>query len=383
MYVAHDAACGMVTGRVEGSTKSPFRGGYRLNMERSRIFRVVAAIASFMVVGMFVGSWSSGAVPTLAAAPFKVAYLPIGPITDKSWSQSGYEGLVKAKNEFNLETAYTESVPPADAERIARGYAQQGYNLVLLHGGQFVDAAQKAAQASPKTWFCVAGGNVSGPNVCSYDPLQQEGPFVAGVLAALVSKSGRLGLVGGFAFPALTRQLEGFKLGARYVKPGIKFQEVYINTWDDVAKGKNAATSLIDSGADVIIAATDKAAQGIFAVAGERKVYAIAQYADQNSLAPNVILGSILYDLGGLVYEVINLADHGKLEGKVYTAGLAKGVGEFVYNDQLKGVVTPQIRAQVEAIQKDVISGKIRVPSTVTIGKPGSADKIDPKSLVK
>ncbi len=354
-----------------------------MNRERSRVFRTAAAIATLVTVGMFVGSWPSGAAPALAAAAFKVAYLPIGPITDKSWSQSGYEGLLKAKTELKLDTAYTESVPPADAERIARGYAQQGYRLVLLHGGQFVDAAQKAAQAFPKTWFCVAGGNVAGPNVCSYDPLQQEGPFVVGALAALVSKSGRLGLVGGFAFPALTRQLEGFKLGARYVKPDVKFQEVYINSWDDVAKGKNAATSLIDSGADIIIAATDKAAQGIFTVAEERKVYAIAQYADQNSLAPKAMLGSILYNLGGLVYEVTKLAYQGKLEGKVYTAGLAKGVGEFVYNDQLKGVVTPQIREKVEGIKKDVISGKIRVPSTATLGKPGSADKIDPKSLVK
>ncbi len=354
-----------------------------MNRACARVLHVVAAIASLGVVGMFVGSWSSGTTPTLAATAFKVAYLPIGPITDKSWSQSGYEGLLKAKAELKLDTAYTESVPPADAERIARGYAQQGYHLALLHGGQFVDAAQKAAQAFPKTWFCVAGGNVSGPNICSYDPLQQEGPFVVGALAALISKSGRLGLVGGFAFPALTRQLEGFKLGARYVKPGMKFQEVYINSWDDVAKGKNAATSLIDSGADVVIAATDKAAQGIFAVAEERKVYAIAQYADQNSLAPKAILGSIIYDLGGLVYDVTKRAYQGKLEGKVYTAGLAKGVGEFVYNDQLNSVVTPQIRAKVEAIKEDVISGKIKVPSTATLGKPGTSDKIDPKSLVK
>ncbi len=354
-----------------------------MNRENSWGFRTVAAVASLVVSGLLVGSWSSGGAPTHAAPAFKVAYLPIGPITDKSWSQSGYDGLLKAKAEFNLATAVTESVPPADAERIARGYAQQGYSLVLLHGGQFVDAAQKAAQAFPKTWFCVAGGNVSGPNVCSYDPLQQEGPFVVGALAALVSKSGRLGLVGGFAFPALTRQLEGFKLGARYVKPNSKFQEVYINSWDDVAKGKQAATSLIDSGADVIIAATDKAAQGIFAVAGERKVYAIAQYGNQNSLAPKAILGSILYDLGGLVYDVTKLAYQGKLEGKVYTAGLSKGVGEFVYNDQVTGVVTPQIRAKVEAIKKDVISGKIMVPSTATLGKPGSSNSIDPQSLVK
>jgi basic membrane protein A and related proteins len=347
-----------------------------------RIVHTIVVLAGLLTLSVAVGSLPPSD-SVLAAAPFKVAYMPIGPITDKSWSQSGYEGLLRAKKEFNLEIAYTEDVPPADAERIARGYAQRGYNLILLHGGQFVDAAQKAAADFPKTWFCVAGGNVSGPNVCSYDPLQQEGPFVVGALAALVSKSGRLGLVGGFAFPALTRQLEGFKLGARFVNPSIKFQEVYINTWDDIAKGRNATTSLIDSGADVIFAATDKAAQGIFAVAEQRGVYAVAQYADQNHLAPKAILGSILYDLGGLVYQVTKLAHAGRLEGKVYTAGLAQGVGEFVYNDQLDNIVTPEVKAKVSRIKQQIISGTLRVPSTAVLGKPGSSDNIDPHSLVQ
>ncbi len=353
-----------------------------MNRHANLIVRLLTFLVVLALGAVSVGT--PGAAPAAAgASQLKVAYIPIGPITDKSWSQSGYEGLVKAKNDLGVQIAYSdEGVAPVDAERVARGYAQQGYGLILLHGGQYADTAVKVAKDYPQAWFCVAGGNVTGPNVCSYDPQQQEGSFLAGALAALVSRTGRVGLIGGFAFPALTRQLEGFKLGARFVKPGIKIQEVYINTWDDVAKGRNAAISLIDSGADVLFAATDKASQGIFTAAAERHVYAIASYADQNSLQPSAILASVLYDLSGLVYKVVTLDTQGKLEGQVYKGGLAQGVGRLVWNDRLGAVVTPAIKARVAALQSEAVSGKLRIPSTQALAKPGAAATINPQSLL-
>lgn len=337
-----------------------------------------------MLAAYGMGGGSAAAVAGNAPGVLKVAFLPVGPLTDKSWNQSGYEGLLRAKKDLDVQIAYSDQpVAPADAERVARGYAQQGYQLILLHGGQLGDAAVKAAKEFPKAWFCVANGSVTGPNVCSYDPQMQEGSFLAGALAALVSKTGRVGAVGGFAFPALTRQVEGFKLGARFMKSGIKAQEVYINTWDDVAKGRNAAISLIDNGADVLFGATDEASHGVFTAAAERHVYAIASYSDQNDLQPKAILASVLYDLSGLVYQIINLDKAGQLRGQVYRGGLAQGIGLLVWNPQLSSVVTPEIRAKVEAIKAEVVSGKLRIPSTEVLGKPGAADKIDAKSLVK
>jgi basic membrane protein A len=322
---------------------------------------------------------SSPAAGSSAASSYKVAFLPIGPITDKSWSESGYNGLIKAKKDFGVTIAYNEQATPIpDAERLARSYAQQGYQLVLLHGGQFVDAASAAQKAYPNVWFCVAGGQVKGDHICSYDPQQQEGSFLAGALAAAMTKTGRLGLVGGFAFPALTRQLEGFKLGARYIKPDVKFQEVYINNWDDPAKGKDAGNALIAAGADVLFAATDAASQGVFAAAAAQGKYAVASYADQNSLEPKAIIASVLYDLSSLVYKTIKLGKDGKLAGEVYPGGLKDGVGDLAIND---GLVSASMKSQIATLKADIIAGKIKIPDTNTLGAVGSSDKIDPKTL--
>lgn len=341
---------------------------------RNGLFALTAVLATASLFTSTVG------VPVTAQTPFKVAFLPVGPITDRAWSQTGYEGLVRAQKELGVQISFSDqAVPPADAERVARAYVQQGNQLIIFHGGQFVDAARNMSKQFPKVWFCVGGLETSGPNICSYDPLAQEGTFLAGALAATMSKTGRLGLIGGFTFPQLTRQLEGFKLGARYVKPNIRFQEVYINTWSDVAKGRSAATSLIDSRADVVFAATDEAAQGAFSAAQQRQVYAIASYANQNDLAPRAILASVIYDLSSLVFNVIKQAKDRKLQGKGYTGGVRTGVLRLAYNDRL---VSSDVKAKIETIRQAIASGKLRIPSTEALGKPGASAKMNPKSLM-
>lgn len=334
-------------------------------------------LASFAMVAACGGNVGNNA----GTSQTKVAFIPIGPITDKSWSQSGYTGLMKAKADFNLQIAFSEqAVPPADAERIARTYVSQGYKLIVFDSAQFMDAAKAVSAANPSLWFCVGGAIVSSPpsNVCSYDPQAQQGAFLAGATAGLMTKTGRLGLVGGFAFPQLTRQLEGFKLGARYVKPDVKFQEVYINNWDDPAKGKSAANALIAAGADVVFAATDQASQGVFTAAEEHGVYAVASYINQNSLAPKTILGSVQYDLSALVYSSIQHYVQKDISTSGYTAGLEKGVGLVAYNSQL---LPASVVSKVDSIKQDIISGKVKVPSTEALGTPGASTKIDIASL--
>lgn len=352
----------------------------RVTQGRGRVARVVLTwllLSSLAVIAACGGN--GGANP--AATQTKVAFIPVGPITDKSWSQSGYTGLMKAKADFNLQVAFSEqAVPPADAERIARTYVSQGYKLIIFDSAQFVTAAKAVSAANPSLWFCVGGAIVSSPpsNVCSYDPLAQQGAFLAGATAGLMTKTGRLGLVGGFAFPQLTRQLEGFKLGARYVKPDVKFQEVYINNWDDPAKGKDAANALIAAGADVVFAATDQASQGVFAAAEQRGVYAVASYIDQNSLAPKTILGSVQYDLSSLVYSSIQHYVQKDIGTGGYTAGLEKGVGLMAYNNQL---LPTAVVSKIDSIKQNIISGKIKIPGTDALGTPGASSKIDIASL--
>lgn len=307
------------------------------------------------------------------AAEIKAAFLPCGQINDHSWSESGYLGMKLAKEALaaqgvKFEFDYTESQQPAQVEAAARDYASRGYNPIVLHCATFRDAAVNAAKAFPNTKFMVATASDSADvpkNFWFYDGAQQEASFVAGYLAGLVSK-GHVGAVGAFEFPAIVRQIEGFRLGARYANPNIKSYATYINSWDDAGKAKEAAQAQIDSGADVIFAATDQAARGAFTAAENSGVYAIASYSDQASLAPKTILVSVLYDYPGLVkMMVVNAALDKLVPGKAYQVGIAGGVGELAPNQALYRSLPDEVKRKVNAVFEAIKRGKLLVPLIV------------------
>ncbi len=352
-------------------------------MNRRRHSLVWRVLVTLFVVPAVLAGYVQQPAAAPSGQPFKVAFVPCGRITDRAWSQNGWEGMQAAKKTYNLDVAYTESPVVADVERIARSYAQRGYKLILLHCGTFSDAALGAAKDYPKVWFGVSSSKTVAKNAFTYDALQQEASFLAGALAGLMTKTNKLGIVAGVAMPALTRQPEGFKLGARYVNPKVQVMEVYINSWEDTAKAKEAALGMIDQRADVIFTATDQAAQGAFKAAEERGVYAIASYADQASFAPKTIVTSVLYNYAGLVTKMIGLAVSGKLEGRVYEGGIADGVGSLAPYRYFATIIPKTVQDKVNQIKEDIRIGRLVIPSTDQLAKPGSSDSIDPQSLKK
>ena len=248
--------------------------------------RYFLAFVAIIVVG---GACESQAVMAQGAkSNFKLAYIPCGRVNDQSWSQAGYEGVLAAQKELGIDIAFSESVPPADVEAAARDYASKGYNLVMLHCGTFTDQGLKVARDFPNTWFEVTSAIQVPSNVISINLGQQEGAFAVGGLAGLTTKTNRIGAIVAFNTLGFNRQVEGFRLGARFVNPKIDLYVTYINSAEDAAKAKEAALAQIDAGADIILAATDQAATGVFRAGDERGKYVIAKYANQNALAPRV-----------------------------------------------------------------------------------------------
>jgi basic membrane protein A and related proteins len=324
------------------------------------------------------------------AAEVKVAFLPCGTINDKSWSEAGYVGVVAAKEALaatgiTMTFAYSENTPPARVEGAARDYASQGYSIVILHCGTYGQAAVNAARAFPKTIFLhsTAPADKDPPsNFYYYDIAQQEGSFIAGYLAGLMSKKDKVAAIGGFTFPAMVRQVEGFLLGARYAKPEIQLNRSYINTFDDAVKAKEAAQAQIDGGVDVIYGATDQAARGIFVAAQNAGVYAVADYADQSTLAPKAILASVLYDFGALVKLMIVNAAEGKLDhSKSYVLGMHDGFGTVVLNPALETTIPQSARDKVANITREITASRMIIPFG-PLSVSGSADKLDLKSLM-
>src|ERR1700722_1633696 len=317
----------------------------------------------------------------------KVAYLPCGRINDGSWSQVGYEGMKAVKSDLaavgtSMTLDYTESVASAQVEAAARDYASRGYQVVVLYCGNFGDAAVNAAKAFPKTTFLLSTAPPAGdrpPNFWAFDASQQEATFMAGYLGGLISKSGTVSEIGGEAFPALARQMEGFLLGARYANPNIKTLSTYTNSFDDAGKAKEAAQAQIDSGSDVLFAATDQAARGVFSAADAAGVYAIASYSDQSTLAPNAIVANVIYDYIPIIKTMVAGAVQHKLEpGKFYLFGVGSGVGTLIFNPKLQSAVPTNVQQKLSSLVADIKAGHLKIPA---FSKPGEAAAVDLKSL--
>ena len=315
----------------------------------------------------------------------KIAYIPCGRVNDKSWSEAEYIGALAGKKALEekavqVQLDYSESLPVAKVETASRDYASRGHNPVILHCGTFAEAALRAAKDFPNTWFLVAATPLFAKNVAAYDPAQHEGSFVMGYLAGLMTKTNRVAAIGGFDFPALTRQVEGFKFGARYANPKVKVFSTYIDSWEDAAKAKEAALAQIEGGADVVFAATDQAARGVFSAAQERKVYAIASYEDQAAMAPDTILTSVLYDTPLLVKQTVLKVHDASIEGKVYKVGMAGGIGHFAPYYKMEKVILKEVQDKVAKLIEDIKAGRIMVPEFI---KPGLSDKEDPQKVLK
>jgi basic membrane protein A len=318
-----------------------------------------------------------------AGKDFKVAYLPCGRVNDQSWSQAGYEGILAAKKELGVETVYSESVPPADIEAAARDYATRGYNLVLLHCATFTDAGLKVAKDFPKVWFTVTSAFSVPSNVVSINLQQQQGTFVGGVLAGLVTKTNRLGAILSYNTLGFNRQSEGFRLGARFVNPKSELAVTYLNNAEDAAKAKEAALAQYDIGADVILAATDQAANGVFRAGTERGRYVIAEYADQNARAPNAVLGSVVFEQAHIISAIIKSVVNGTAKGEVIEPGVKERVGILAENKSLLAKVPSEARECLQLIVQAFDEGKMRIPDDRIIAKQNAAKSIDTASVVE
>jgi basic membrane protein A len=343
--------------------------------------------ATFLAVPAFL-ALAAAAIHTTSAAhaqankDFKLAYIPCGRVNDQSWSQAGYEGVLAAKKELGIETAYSESVPPADVEAAARDYASKGYKLVLLHCATFTDAGLKVAKDFPNTWFTVTSATAVPANVISINLQQQQGTFIGGVLAGMVTKSNRLGSILSYNTLGFNRQVEGYRLGARFVNPKIELAVTYLNSAEDAAKAKEAALAQYDTGIDVILAATDQAASGVFRAGEERGAYVIAEYADQNDRGPRTVLGSVVFGQAPIILSVIKSVVNGTAKGQIIEPGVKEGVGTLVQNSALMAQVPSAARECVNLIEQSFAEGRMRMPEDRMIGRQNAAKDIDPATAV-
>ncbi len=296
-----------------------------------------------------------------AADAFKVALVTPGPVSDGGWNASAFDGLMLVKRELGAQVSTVQTGNPAEFEQAFRDYALQSYALVFGHGFEFQDAALGVGARYRGTSFVVSSGSVEAKNVASLTFHLDEATYLAGIVAASLSKSGKAGCVGGIKLPVILATFAGFEAGARSVRPDFQVTTVYTGSFEDVAAAKAATDALIAQGADFVLQNADAAGLGVFQSAKEHGVYAFGTNRDQSEVAPDTVLGSAVISIPQAFLEIAREVKEKRFVGRVVAEGLSNGTVSFVLNPKLADRVPPEVLARVAAAERDIRSGALRV----------------------
>ncbi len=295
------------------------------------------------------------------SSTFKVGLLTPGPISDGGWNAGAYEALQEIGRQLGAEVSNQQVATPADFEQGFRGYAQQGFGLVFGHGFEFQDPALRVAREYPKTDFVVSSGNVSAANVASLKFDLDQATYLAGILAASLSKTGRAGCIGGIELPVIRKTFDGFIAGARSVNPDFVVATAYTGNFEDVAAARAAASAMIAQGADFLLHNADAAGMGVFQAAAEKGIYAFGTNGDQSDAAPDTVLASAVISIPAAFLQIARAVQEGRFEGRVIEEGLAGGAIGLVYNPRLEDRIPAGVKARVAKAEEQIRKGLLQI----------------------
>ncbi len=296
----------------------------------------------------------------------KVAAIYVTPL-EEPWNTALHTALLWAQQEFGIDYKYVEKVSEADFERVARSLIAAGYKIMFSHSWGYNEMVRSLAKEYPDVFFLQGSGpgNVEWPkNVLVYDYYIQDAAFVAGALAGLMTKTNIIGVVTAFPVEDVNILVNAFIAGAKFVNPNVKAKVIFIESWFDPSKARMAASTLISEGADMIYAER----YGVFeacreAMAANKTCYAFGNIVDQNSIAPDVVLGSVVWDLRPFVKYVLESYVNGTLVGgRIVMWGMKEGWAKFGLNDKLKSKIPQNVLLEVYGIEYAIINGEIKVP---------------------
>jgi basic membrane protein A len=307
------------------------------------------------------------ALASSARADFKVGLvLDKGGKDDKSFNAAAYQGATKAKDELHVFMKYVEATDDGAFEPMLRSFAQKDFDLVIAVGFSQLEAVKKVSAQFPAKHFALVDAEAKSPNVRSLMFEEHEGSYLVGAIAALMSKSGAVGFVGGMDTPLIRRFEMGYEAGAKKINPAEKVISNYIgvtgDAWNNPAKGKELAIAQFDSGAEVIFAPAGASSAGVFDAAEEKKKLAIGVDSNQNWVKPGFILTSMMKRVDVAVFDTIKDAQGGKFEAGTARFGLKNRGIDYAVDSYNEKVLPKDVRAKVEALKKQIIAGKIKVP---------------------
>jgi len=250
---------------------------------------------------------------------------------------------------------------PVDAGAAIRQYATQGFDIIIAHGAQYQSVVKEIAPEFPKITFAYGTGFQTGPNIFAYDPQAQEGAYVMGVLAAKMSKSKIVGIVGPVEAGDAIKYNKGFQLGVAAAGGDVKTRIAYTGSFNEIVKAGEIAKTHMDAGADFLTGSSQQAVGAIKAVAGKPGTYWLSTDMDQSAVAPDSVIASQVYNWEKVLTKIMDLRKSGTVGGQHLTLSFADGMLELKYNTKLEGKIPKEVKDAVEKAKKDIASGAVKI----------------------
>lgn len=319
---------------------------------------VVAVVAVIAGVALYL------ATPKAQQWEFRVAVVLPEEITDMDWSQPMYETVLKLREEKpNWDIAYVERIyEPSTAAQYFRSYAEQGYNLIIAHGSQFPEATAEVARDYPDKYFWVSGGApVENPpaNFFSLNLREEEAGYIVGALAAMMTETRHVGLVGGMDVGTITLAKLGYIQGVAYIDPDVQVDVAFVGDFSDALTSKELALAMADAGVDVILPLAGAHTEGSVAAARERGMLVVCEGWDKSPLAPNNVIASTYWDWAPMIERIYDAYKEGRFptEDEI-RANFANGdlkLGPF------SSLVPEEAKARTLEVYEDIMSGAIQI----------------------
>lgn len=350
---------------------------FQLMLEKEKKMKnTVRLFVLFVMLALMVGACAPAQPPApaeteapAATGPFRVAVVMPSAINDLAFSQSMYDALLRIQQEMggaeNFEIVYSENMFVVDdAAAAIRDYASQGYDLVIGHGSQYGSSLQEIAPDFPETSFAwgTTVDTFGLPNVFAYEAASDQGGYVNGAIAASLSDSNVIGVVGPIETGDAKLYVDGFVAGAKAVKPDIQVNVNYIGSFSDVALASEAANTHVSAGADVLTG-TAQMVVGAIGVAEENGVLWFGTQSNQASLAPEIVVASQVYHWEVILSEIIDLINSGTLGGQSFVIDLANGGEVIEFNPEYDLV------GEAQTLANETIQGIIEGSITIDLGQ--------------
>lgn len=339
--------------------RSTRRGGSKHSGAQNWCVVRVAAV-TMLAGSVMVGAIGCRQRQEAPKSGFRVALLTPGPISDRSWNGAAYDGLTRIRDSLGASISHIQTRTPAEFEENFRQYGAQGYDLVFGHGFEFQDAALRVGPDFPKTVYVATSGNRAGGNVAGMVFAFEDPSYLAGLVAGSMTKTGVVGTIGGTELPPVKSSFDAFARGARAVNSRVRVLTSFIGNWDDAAAGKEQALAQIAQGADLIFQNADAAGLGIFQAAREKKgVWVFGSNSNQNTVAPDVVIGSVVIDIPHAFLTVAREVKEKRFTPRVIELGTATDVVTYVPNPAFDAIVSPAVRARVDSVRSELRSGAL------------------------